>query len=621
MKQIQHRFIFLMLGLLFFQFQLSAQQVAFRAEYNSMDLFVGSPFKVSFVLDNAEIKGIRFPNFESDGFDVVQGPINETHHANVNNKPTYSEVYIFVLSPKRSGNMTLGSANVVTTKGDSLSSIPIDIYVGAVTDKKAFDLSHDSLQTMNGNVLLRFKTDKATVKAGEVLNISMDICTRIDLTEIIYHKESELVNLNAVILKNAFSAEAYIDDINLQQYACKALDKMEIYPLEAGTLALTPFVYDIKPVQFNENLRIQSDSLTIRVLDFDQNPETNAVDLSSLDCRLIDDSKKNQGILKFEVNISGKGFPGFFKLDPKSFSDKADFSYEVADCKFGGKNDSLNSRRLIYTLRLKENGDFSFQPRCSFWDSRKESVSIISGTNQTVKVVKKAAQQKEDKNKHLNDIVILVDLSSSMLAQDYSPDRLSYIKKILKKTVYDKEKSDRLAISGFTTENFEFCPLTENIKKLNDAIDSLNVGKMPEGTSFGDPLLNAMQLLYRSPARQKTIVVFSDFVINSHSIYNSYWLAQIAGFLNIHIVTAVVGSNGKGLGPIAKNPDGSFLYDTVDLEIDINFAEQIATLSGGSFIKTSESNKPSLKDFLKEHYDNKNTGSIKSYLIEALFGI
>ena len=141
---------------------------------------------------------------------------------------------------------------------------------------------------------------------------------------------------------------------------------------------------------------------------------------------------------------------------------------------------------------------------------------------------------------------------------------------------------------------------------------------MQEGTSLDDPLLNAIQLLRRSSAKQKTIFIFSDFIFYSSGMYNALWLAQIAASLDIQIVTVVVGTNGKCLGPVALKPEGGYVFGNIDSETDFLLAEKIALLSGGVFLKTSKDIVPEIKVLDKKSTKGENQKIIKPYLIDAL---
>jgi hypothetical protein len=283
----------------------------------------------------------------------------------------------------------------------------------------------------------RLKANKETVRIGEPVQVEVEACTKIDMDNIIRQKELELVNVNAAFSRLKISDEVYIEEIGKEQFACRSLDKIEIYPFEADTLFISSLPFLILTKYYSDTLQVESNSLGIPVLDIDKNQETVSIDISKLDCRLIEDSSANNGTVKLEVNIKGKGFPGFYKLDAESFGDNIEFTSEVAEYYFGDQEDGINSIKLIYTLIFKEKGKYKFHPRCSYWNSTKKTSSVMFGEEITIDIPKKAKTKRNDKA-NLNDIVVLVDLSSSMISQDYLPDRLGFIKNTLKKIVDKK---------------------------------------------------------------------------------------------------------------------------------------------------------------------------------------
>jgi hypothetical protein len=134
MKSYSKALFFLIFVVIFLVNNLSAQ-VSLTVEFDSTEVFVGSPFKISFVLKNADVKSIKLPKFDSEGFSVFNGPINESRFTRVDSITSNIESYIFMLIPKNSGKITLGSATIITTTGDSLTTAPIDIFVKTASEK------------------------------------------------------------------------------------------------------------------------------------------------------------------------------------------------------------------------------------------------------------------------------------------------------------------------------------------------------------------------------------------------------------------------------------------------------------------------------------------------------
>ncbi len=473
----------------------------------------------------------------------------------------------------------------------------------------------------NEYVFFRYMPDKAAVQVGEAMKINMEVCTRINISEIELVEFPNCDKLSTIILDAAFSEVVHEESLDEKLYSCKALMAKECYPMEPGNLNLTHFSCRIKLL--GKSYDLKSKELNISVLENNKASSGYlASDIDKLVCRRLYDSLIKEGIVRYEVEIIGKGCPGLFKLDSTSFDKRAELSVELADIDVG-KNfkSNHNKRRLTYTLRFKEAGNYTFHPSCRFWDSQNRMIREISDSVQLINIEQEPLINTIEKQvKPENDIIFLVDLSSSMLFQDYNPNRLAFIKNNLKTAVSEKNISDRVSIIGFTAENLLLCPPSTDLKTVNNTIDSLSIGKMPEGTNLGNPILKALQMLYSSPAKQKTIVVFSDFVLNSSSVYKIEWLAQVAAAIDVSIVSIVVGTNGKTRGPIARKPDGTLLYGTLDSETDDLAAAEISDYTRGAVYKTTTTKQISLKQMFSRSAPRRTAVEVKPYLLEALFG-
>ena len=175
------------------------------------------------------------------------------------------------------------------------------------------------------------------------------------------------------------------------------------------------------------------------------------------------------------------------------------------------------------------------------------------------------------------DIVIAVDISSSMLAQDLKPNRLEALKSV---------------------ESYTKTPVTSDktiiIKSLNDIVFD---GIIQDGTAIGMGLATSVNRLKESKAKSKVIILLTDGVNNSGFIDPST-AADLASNYGIKTYTIGLGSNGNALAPIALNPDGSFRFGMTKVEIDEQLLEEIASKTGGLYFRAT--NNKSLQDIYDE---------------------
>ena len=195
------------------------------------------------------------------------------------------------------------------------------------------------------------------------------------------------------------------------------------------------------------------------------------------------------------------------------------------------------------------------------------------------------------------DIVIAVDISSSMLAQDLKPNRLEALKTVAAEFINDRQ-NDRIGLVIYAGESYTKTPVTSDksiiIKSLNDIVFD---GIIQDGTAIGMGLATSVNRLKESKAKSKVIILLTDGVNNSGFIDPST-AADLAANYGIKTYTIGLGSNANALAPIALNPDGSFRFGMTKVEIDEKLLESIASKTGGLYFRAT--NNESLQDIYNE---------------------
>ena len=185
------------------------------------------------------------------------------------------------------------------------------------------------------------------------------------------------------------------------------------------------------------------------------------------------------------------------------------------------------------------------------------------------------------------DIVIAVDISSSMLAQDLKPNRLEALKSVATEFINDRQ-NDRIGLVIYAGESYTKTPVTSDktiiIKSLNDIVFD---GIIQDGTAIGMGLATSVNRLKESKAKSKVIILLTDGVNNSGFIDPST-AADLASNYGIKTYTIGLGSNGNALAPIALNPDGSFRFGMTKVEIDEDLLRYISEKTSGRYFRATD---------------------------------
>lgn len=187
------------------------------------------------------------------------------------------------------------------------------------------------------------------------------------------------------------------------------------------------------------------------------------------------------------------------------------------------------------------------------------------------------------------DIVISFDVSASMLAKDFEPDRLEAAKKLGVEFI-SQRPNDRMGLVVYEGEAFTQCPLTTDHRVLKDLFREVKTGLIEGGTAIGMGLATAVNRLKESDAKSRVVILLTDGVNNAGSI-PPLTAAEIAREFGIRVYTIGVGTRGKALSPTAIYPNGQYKYEYVEVDIDENLMQQIADITGGEYFRATDNRK------------------------------
>jgi Ca-activated chloride channel family protein len=185
------------------------------------------------------------------------------------------------------------------------------------------------------------------------------------------------------------------------------------------------------------------------------------------------------------------------------------------------------------------------------------------------------------------DIVLAMDVSTSMLARDFSPDRIGAAKDIALEFIASRP-SDRMGIVVFAGESFTQCPLTTDRVTLINLMKEIETGLIEDGTAIGNGLGTAVARLKDSDAKSRVVILLTDGVNNRGEIAPET-AAEIAKTYGIRVYTIGVGAKGEAPYPV-QTPWG-IQVQNMKVEIDEELLQKIAETTGGKYFRATDNTK------------------------------
>ena len=192
------------------------------------------------------------------------------------------------------------------------------------------------------------------------------------------------------------------------------------------------------------------------------------------------------------------------------------------------------------------------------------------------------------------DIILSMDISGSMLAEDLKPNRLEASKEVAMDFI-SKRANDRVGLVIFSGESFTQCPLTTDHNVLINLFKDVKSGMVEDGTAIGMGLATAVNRLKESDAISKVIILLTDGV-NNKGVVAPFTAAEIAKKFGIRVYTIGVGTEGYAPYPF-QTPFG-IQYQDVEVQIDEETLQNIATVTDGKYFRATNNSK--LKEIYKD---------------------
>ncbi len=196
------------------------------------------------------------------------------------------------------------------------------------------------------------------------------------------------------------------------------------------------------------------------------------------------------------------------------------------------------------------------------------------------------------------DIVLAVDVSTSMLAKDFTPDRLSVAKEVASEFISDRT-GDRIGLVVFAGESFTQSPLTTDQSSLQTMLGRITSGIIEDGTAIGNGLATSINRLRESDAKSKVVILLTDGVNNRGEI-SPLTAAKIAKDMGIKVYTIGIGRRGTAPYPLFDNQGREVDVVNMKVEIDEKILRDIASQTGGEYFRATD------KQTLEAVYDRIN---------------
>ena len=189
------------------------------------------------------------------------------------------------------------------------------------------------------------------------------------------------------------------------------------------------------------------------------------------------------------------------------------------------------------------------------------------------------------------DIVLSIDVSSSMLARDFKPDRLGAAKEVASKFVSERT-SDNIGLVVFAGEAFTQVPMTNDISALINSINQLEIdmnNTLEDGTAIGNGIATAINRIVEGPAKSKSIILLTDGS-NNTGVVAPITAAKIAREKGIKIYTIGVGTEGEAPYPTIVDFTGRIVFTMQKVEIDEKSLREIAKITDGKYFRATDKN-------------------------------
>jgi Ca-activated chloride channel family protein len=184
-------------------------------------------------------------------------------------------------------------------------------------------------------------------------------------------------------------------------------------------------------------------------------------------------------------------------------------------------------------------------------------------------------------------IVIAIDISSSMYAEDFAPSNRLEVAKAQAIEFINGRSADRIGLVAFAAEALTQVPVTLDYPVLEQAVTDLRIGSLEDGTAIGSGLATAVNRLRRAPEKSKVVLLLTDGE-NNRGLIDPRTAAATAASFGIRVYTIGVGTEGEAPIPTGRSATG-LRYEVLPVRIDEPLLKEIAATTGGRYFRATDS--------------------------------
>lgn len=186
------------------------------------------------------------------------------------------------------------------------------------------------------------------------------------------------------------------------------------------------------------------------------------------------------------------------------------------------------------------------------------------------------------------DIVIALDISSSMYARDFEPNRFEAAKTMASQFISGRE-NDNIGLVIFAGESLTGMPMTGDRVQLMNYLSGLEIGLLDDGTAIGEGILTSLNRLREGKAKSKSVILITDGT-NNRGLATPGEAARAAQEMGIKIYAIGVGTNGMALVPVDRDMAGRLVYERQKVEINEDALREVASVTGGQYFRATDNN-------------------------------
>ena len=262
---------------------------------------------------------------------------------------------------------------------------------------------------------------------------------------------------------------------------------------------------------------------------------------------------------------------------------------------------------LLWYLRHRNSGRIRFsdlsvgrQIAPSFWVKSLPSLNFVRFVVVVLMIFALARPQSSQSREQITsegiDILLILDISGSMRAEDFKPHNRLHAAKAVIHDFLGNRKNDRIGLVVFAGESYTQCPLTLDYRVLGNLLQNVEIGMLEDGTAIGDALSNAANRLRGSTAASKIAILLTDGE-NNAGVIDPLIAAQAAKALNIRVYTIGMGKEGGARIPY-HDPIFGLQYSRTRTYVDEEMLKQIAEITDGRYFRATDNQK--LAEIYKE---------------------